>query len=318
MINVIGITNENQLEKDVPIDTAAFSKYKWVWVDFGEPTDEEVKHLADTFHFHPLAIEDCLQMIQRPKLDYYDDYTFYITHHVREEEKDIVKEELDFFVSDNFIVTFHLFPSQEVDYVWERLLSQKNSEQWDTHHVFYKILDKIVDNYFPIIYQIEVELANIEDNTQKKATNDVMPKLFDIRHMLLSLMQTVNPMRDLLYRMLNSQHLEGVKRRRAYFSDIHDDLLKVSELIMSNREVTTDMRDSYLSMNSHQTNNVMKILTIITSIFSPLTLLAGIYGMNFQNMPELRWQYGYFLALGLMGIIGVSMYLWIRKKGWFK
>ena len=136
-------------------------------------------------------------------------------------------------------------------------------------------------------------------------------------NLLLGLLQTVNPMRDLLYRMLNSQHLEGVRKRRSYFSDIHDDLLKVSEMITSTREVTTDMRDSYLSLNSHQTNNVMKVLTIITSIFSPLTLIAGIYGMNFEHMPELTWKYGYFLAIGLMFGIGLAMYRWFKKNGWF-
>ena len=87
---------------------------------------------------------------------------------------------------------------------------------------------------------------------------------------------------------------------------------------MSNRELTADIRDSYLSLNSHQTNNVMKVLTIITSIFAPLTFIAGIYGMNFENIPELTWKYGYFFSLGLMGIIGVFMYLWFKSKGWFK
>lgn len=178
-------------------------------------------------------------------------------------------------------------------------------------------MDKIVDNYFPLIYKIEDELDKIEDNTQNKSMDLLMNELFDIRHTLLNLRHTFNPMRDLLYRMLNSQHLEGVKERKEYFSDIYDHLLKLSEMVMSNREVTADIRDSYLSLNSHQTNNVMKVLTIITSIFAPLTFIAGIYGMNFENMPELAWEYGYFISLGLMAIISVSMILWFKKKKWF-
>ena len=209
-------------------------------------------------------------------------------------------------------------PSKEVNQVWDRLLSQKNIEKWDTFYVFYQILDKIVDNYFPIIYKIEDDLDKIEDNTHNKSMNLLMTELFDTRYMLLNLMHTVNPMRDLLYRMLNSHHLSGIRKRREYFSDIYDHLLKLSEMVMSNREVTADIRDSYLSLNSHQTNNVMKVLTIITSIFAPLTFIAGIYGMNFENMPELTWKYGYFLTLGFMGIIGVSMYIWFKRKGWFK
>ncbi len=104
MINIVGITEENDLETNIYINNVNFSKYKWFWVVFDEPTDEEVKFLAYTFRFHPLAIEDCVQRLQRPKLDYYDDHTFYVIHNVREEEKEIIKEELDFFVGQNFIV----------------------------------------------------------------------------------------------------------------------------------------------------------------------------------------------------------------------
>lgn len=317
MINIIGITEDNKLEADIKIKDLQLSSYKWCWVDFNEPTEEEMKHLGETFHFHPLAIEDCIQRLQRPKLDYYEDHTFYVTHIVREKENEIVKDELDFFVGENFIVTFHLMPTMEVRQVWERVRSLSNFEKWDTYYVFYQILDKIVDNYFPLIYKIEDQLDNIEDNTGKKSMNELMNELFEIRHQLLNLRHSVNPMRDLLYRMLNSHHLSGIRNRREYFSDIYDHLLKLSEMVMSNREVTADIRDSYLSLNSHQTNNVMKVLTIITSIFAPLTFIAGIYGMNFEHMPELGWKYGYLFSIGLMALMGVTMFLWFKKKGWF-
>jgi magnesium transporter len=317
MIKVIGITNEYKIETASSIDHADFAKYKWYWVDFSEPTDEEVKHLKETFHFHPLAIEDCVYKLQRPKLDYYGDYTFFVTHTVKEFGRDIVKEELNFFIGDHYVISFHSQPVIEVNLVWDRLISQKSFDQWDPYFVFYDILDKIVDNYFPIIYKIEDELDKLEDNTQNKSMDRLMNELFDIRSMLLSLRHTVNPMRDLLYRMLNSHHLKGVRERREYFSDIYDHLLKLTEMVMSNREVTTDIRDSYLSLNSHQTNNVMKVLTIITSIFAPLTFIAGIYGMNFEHMPELTWNYGYFFVLGLMVITGIVMFLWFKKMKWF-
>lgn len=320
MINFIGITHENQFNIISSINNADLSLYKWYWVDFSEPTVEEMRHLSDTFHFHPLAIEDCVQEFQRPKLDYYSDYSFYVTHIVRAEKKEIIKDELDFFVGENFIVTFHKIPSIEVTKVWNNLSAQEKVGKWDPFYVFYEIFDKIVDNYFPLIYRIEDELEKMIENTQKKSMNHLMNDLFETRNMLLNLLHTVNPMRDLLYRMLNSHHLNlnRIAERRAYFSDIYDHLLKLSEMVMTNREVTADIRDSYLSLNSHQTNNVMRLLTIITSIFAPLTFIAGIYGMNFENIPELTWKYGYFLALGFMGIIGISMFLWFKQKGWVK
>lgn len=318
MIKFTGITNENKIETNTHINDINFAAYKWFWVDFNEPTDEEIKHLSTTFDFHPLAIEDCVQKLQRPKLDYYEDHTFYVINSLRDVERKIVRDELNFFVGENFIVSFHLIPAKEITQVWDRLLAGKDTEKWNTYYVFYQILDEIVDNYFPLIYKIEDELDRMENNTQHKSINDLMNELFGVRKMLLNLLHTVNSMRDLLYRMLNSHHLNDIRDRREYFSDIYDHLLKLEEMVMSNREITADIRDSYLSLNSYQTNNVMNILTIVTSIFAPLTLIAGIYGMNFENMPELTWEYGYFLSLGLMGIIGVSMYLWFKSKGWFK
>ncbi|MFD2630242.1 magnesium/cobalt transporter CorA [Oceanobacillus kapialis] len=318
MIRFLGITHDNKVEQDIPIEEVEFSNYKWYWVDFNQPTNEEIEHLSNTFDFHPLAIEDCIQKLQRPKLDYYDDHTFYVTHNVREEDREIIRDEFNFFLNEQFIVTFHRTEGKELTQVWDMLKATRNTDEWDTFYVFYQILDKIVDNYFPLIYKLEDELDVIENNSQDRSMDDLMNELFDIRSMLLNLRHAVNPMRDLLYRMLNSHHLVEIKNRREYFSDIYDHLLKIAEMVMSNREVTADIRDSYLSLNSHQTNNVMKVLTIITSIFAPLTLIAGIYGMNFQYMPELTWKYGYFVSIAIMAIIAVSMFLWFKKKGWFK
>lgn len=317
LINFIGITNENKLKTERSLSDIQFSHFKWIWVDFNQPTVEESAHLADTFHFHPLAIEDCIHRLQRPKLDYYDDYTFFVTHIVRVEETEVIKDELNFFVGENFIVTFHHMPTEEVDQIWELAL-EGNLEKWDPFYVLYRVINKVVDNYFPIIYKIEDDLDKIENNINQKSMNNLMEELFDTRYMLLNLMHTVNPMRDLLYRMLNSHRLSKVIERSEYFSDIYDHLLKLSDTIMSDREITADIRDSYLSLNAHQTNNVMKVLTIITSIFAPLTFIAGIYGMNFEHMPELTWRYGYFITLGFMGVTGVSMLIFFKRMGWFK
>jgi magnesium transporter len=317
VINILAIKHDNQIESDITIYQADFSQYKWWWVDFYQPTEEEVGHLADTFHFHPLAIEDCIHIPQRPKLDYYEDYTFYVTHMVREEQYEITKGELSFFIGENFIVTFHQMPAPEITQVWNSLLQEADSEKCKTLEVFHKLLDLIVDNYFPIIYKIEDVLDKIEDNPDKKSMNDLLFELFEIRMMLLKLRHTVDPMRDLLYRMLNSSRLIGFADRKAYFSDIYDHLLKLSDMVTANREVTADIRDSYLSLNSHLTNNVMKFLTIMTSIFAPLTFIAGVYGMNFEYMPELAWEYGYYFSLGFMAVISLLMYLWFKRKGWF-
>lgn len=150
-----------------------------------------------------------------------------------------------------------------------------------------------------------------------KISKDFIEKIFSVRSDLLRMRSIVNSMRDLLYRIINSHHLEGFPGHPFYLSDIYDHLLKLSDMIESNREITSDLRDSYLSLNANRTSNIMALLTIITSIFIPLTFIVGIYGMNFKYMPELQWRYGYFFVLGIMAIIALSMIYWFRKKGWF-
>lgn len=315
MIQVIAVTNDCKKVIYKNLDELNLTLHKWAWIDFNMPTHEEIDELHNFFNFHPLAIEDCVHRLQRPKLDYYDDFTFFVTHVINPD--DFSKEEINFFVGLNFVVSFHYQNFNQINQVWNRLISAENIKDWDQYHCFYEVLDKIVDQYFPIIYKIEDELNEIEDNTENKSIDILFDELFDIRHQLLTLRHTINPMRDLLYRMLNSQHLEGIKRKVPYFSDIYDHLLKLSEMVDSNREITMDIRDSYISVNSHQANQVMKILTIITSIFAPLTFIAGIYGMNFEYMPELAWKYGYIISLGLMGVIAFLMFIWFKRKGWF-
>ncbi|WP_423802030.1 magnesium/cobalt transporter CorA [Neobacillus sp. SAB-20_R2A] len=316
MIRTIAIKNNKEIVKDVDIIHLVKGNFKWYWIDFNQPTDEEIEFLRDPLSFHPLAIEDCIHHLQRPKLDYYDNYTFFVTQSLNQET--ISKEEVDFFLSGNYIVTFHHNPSMEINEVWNRLSQSPHIQKWDPSHVLYNIIDKMVDNYFPPIYKIEDRLSEIDENSTGRSMEVLLEDLFDTRHQLLSLRHTITPMRDLIYRMLNSQRMTEMQGKMVYFSDIHDHLLKLTEMIEANRELTTDIRDSYISINSHQTNHVMKVLTVITTIFMPLTFIAGLYGMNFHYMPELNWTYGYFAVLFLMFLVGLWMFLWFKKKGWFK
>jgi magnesium transporter len=300
---------------DCPLEELNKQHIKWYWIDFNQPTEEEILELDRTLHFHPLAIEDCIHKLQRPKLDYYDDYSFFVTHSL--EQNDIDKEEINFFLGKNYIVSFHYLESKEILDVWQRLSSSKKVNKWDQNLVLYHIIDKLVDNYFPIVYSLEETLDKIENNTNRMSMEELLDELFDTRHHLLKLRHTVTPMRDLVYRMLNSHRLKGIKQKQEYFSDIYDHLLKLTEMIDANREITNDIRDSYLSLNAHQSNRIMKVLTVITTIFMPLTFIAGVYGMNFEHMPELTWKYGYFAILFIMLNIGIWMFIWFKNKGWF-
>jgi magnesium transporter len=315
MIRTCVITKDFEVIYDVALPFVNSADVSWYWVDFHEPTEDEAKLLADFFHFHPLAIEDCLEYVQRPKLDFYDRYLFIVLHAI--EGNSLEAEEVDLFVGQNFIVSFHKQSIHAVNEVWTRIQQEEDFQQ-GPFHVMYRIIDKLVDDYFPPIYHIEDVLNELEENTNDETIEEIIEKVFDIRSDLSKLRRTIVPMRDLLYRIIHSDRLQRMRERQLYFHDIYDHLLKLSEMIEMNREITSDIRDSYLSLNSNRMNTIMMTLTVITTIFMPLTFIVGIYGMNFDYMPELHWKYGYFAVLGVMAFIALSMFFWFKRNGWFR
>lgn len=313
MIRTLAITSEHDLLIDLPLNQLSEPSIKWFWVDFDTPTEEEISLLKTKFQFHPLAIEDCLHSLQRPKLDYYVGYDFFVFHAINKES--FIPEEIDIFLSHNFIVTFHFSTSNEIGMVRQRIISDKNILNKGAIYIFYLLMDKIVDEYFPEIYQIEDALSEIETNDTDV---NLMNNVYEIRSQLLKLRRTIFPMKELLYRILNSERLIIPKEERVYFMDIYDHLIRLSEMIESNREMTADIRDNYISINSNRMNSIMKTLTVMTSIFIPLTFIASIYGMNFEYIPELTWRWGYFGVLTLMFVVGACMLILLWYKGWFK
>lgn len=315
MIRTLALTKDMKLVRNLPVEELLRQDLNWFWVDFERALDIEVDILDKGFRFHHLAIEDCLQLLQRPKLDYYDGYNFFVLNALN--QKSLESEEIDLFVGKNYIVTFHLDSMAEIEECWNKVIS--NESTWDKGptYILYIIIDKIVDQFFPAVYRIEDHLDEMDNNIKGKSISRLMDEVFDLRGELLEIRRTVVSMRDLLYRILNSERLNGFKEYRLYLSDIYDHLLKLFEMIDSCRDMTADMRDSYMSMNSSRMNKNMMVLTVISTIFMPLTFIAGVYGMNFDFMPELGWKYGYFVILGIMLIIGVTMFFWFKKKGWF-
>ncbi|WP_339158560.1 magnesium/cobalt transporter CorA [Paenibacillus sp. FSL W8-0186] len=319
MLRIMGVTRDHKVKADLSLEDVRIGHYIWCWVDFNEPSEEESELLASFFEFHPLAIEDCLHVLQRPKLDYYEDYQFLVLHAMNPDTLSTV--EVDLFIGSSYLVSYHKKPLNEVDQAWENMLNgTRNRKIWSQgpYAAAYMIIDSLVDNYFPCVYSIEDDLDELEKLGGRESVEVLLNQVFALRSRLLKLRRTIVPMRDLMYRVLNSQHIQGEKEPRVHFSDIYDHLLKLSEMIDSNREMTADLRDSYISLNSNRMNGIMKTLTVITTVFMPLTLIAGIYGMNFVNMPELEWDYGYYGVLTLMGVLSIWMILSFMRRGWFK
>ncbi|MDA1477223.1 magnesium/cobalt transporter CorA [Bacillus changyiensis] len=315
MYKHIAITKDGQLLLDVPTERLTAEDIEWYWTDFDQPSDVEALLLHSHFHFHPLSIEDCFHHLQRPKLDQYEHYAFFVIHALN--QKTLASEEVDLFVGDRFIVTFHLHASLGIEKVRRQVLENQDLWTKGPNHIAYMVMDQLVDEYFPILYQIEDRLNEIAESDSRKTFGTLINEVFEIRSDLLKLRRTIIPMRDLLYRILNIEPLKENRERKAYYSDIYDHLLKLTEIVENNRDMTADLRDSYQTLNSNRMNAIMMTLTIVSTIFIPLTFIVGVYGMNFENMPELHWHHGYYFILGFMAIIVIGMIMWFRYKGWF-
>lgn len=314
MISIVALTEDLELLLDVPVERLNAPDINWYWVDITAGNESEITLLSEYFRFHHLSIEQCLHYYERPKVDHFDTYNFFVLNALN--TKNLSAIGLNLFVGKNYVVSYHKIEISEIKEVREKLVANKNI--WVEGHLYvtYLIFDKIVDQYFPAVYQIEDKLGRITIRAGGKLNESIINKVFGLREDLLRLRRIVNSMKELSYRIINSEHLQDFRNSKHYFNDIYDHLLKLSDAVESNREMTADIRDSFISINSHRMNKIMTVLTIITSIFIPLTFIAGIYGMNFDYMPELRWKYGYFLILGFMAAIGLGLFLWFKIKGW--
>ncbi|WP_409294553.1 magnesium/cobalt transporter CorA [Peribacillus sp. SCS-26] len=314
MIRTAAITESGQVLTNLSLEDTKRGDIKWCWTDFCSPTRDETEMLGSFFGFHPLAVEDCFDdFLQRPKIDFYGDYQFLVVHAL--DYVTLEAEEVDLFMGARHAVTYHKKALPELERMWDSF-SDSQANLRGPYSIIHWVIDSIVDQFFPILFKIEDSLNDLDDNPGRNSATDLMEELFDIRGDLNKIRKTLIPMRDLLYRITNSERLNQVPDQKLYFHDIYDHLLKLVEMMESFREYSSDIRDSYISMNSYNMNTIMMTLTVITTIFMPLTFIVGIYGMNFDYMPELHWKYGFPLIMALMIIISISMFLFFYKRGW--
>ena len=312
MIHTFALTQDNTLKQGVEINLVNSPEYKFFWVDLDQPTEQEIRLLTDFFHFHHLAVEDCLHFIQRPNMSFYDNVLFFVLHSLN--ESSLKCEEVDVFVGENYVVSFHLQKEPAMKEVIGKVSSIKDINKMGPLFILHTIIDELVDHYFPIMHQIEDKLNAFEENEAR--SRKVIDEVYDIRGDLIRLRKTIIPMRDLLYRIMNSDRIQETGQYQHYFADIYDHLMKLTDMLNANQEITADMRENFMSVQSYKMNSIMMTLTVFTTVFMPLTFIVGVYGMNFENMPELHWKYGYFVILGLMGLIAIGMIVWFYRKGW--
>ncbi|MHB8984088.1 MAG: magnesium/cobalt transporter CorA [Carboxydocellales bacterium] len=289
-----------------------------LWVDIESPTTEEYNLLEQQFKFHYLTIEDCRNLQNRTKIDEYSGYSFLILQALLERNKRNRLEfaELKVYLGENYLITVHHQPISLLTEVYERCQLKQEILSRGVSFLFYNVLDSLVDRYLPFFDTIDDDVERLEEMIFQDPAKEHLNELFQLRRQLVVLRRVLSPLRDILNLLLNPGTSPQTEKHRAYFLDIYDHVLRSLEMLENFHDLLNGLFEMYLSLVSNRLNEVMKTLTIIATIFMPLTFVAGIYGMNFEHMPELKWGYGYYFSLGIMGIITGLMLVFFRKKKW--
>ena len=295
------------------------ARKQFFWLDLSSPTPEVVERLGELFEFHPLTIKDALKFGQRPKLEDYEDYVFVVFYGVREGEgDDHVLVEVQMFLSGDYLITVHREPlpalTQQRSQIDGRII---HSEQF----VVYRVLDALTDTFFPPLGAMDDEIDQLEDGIIATPTDAQLQRIFELKRELVAMRKVITPQRDLLARGLDTiADLPGFTLdSRDYFRDVYDHLIRISDLVDTYRDLLSGAMDAYLSTVANRQNEVMKQLTVIATIFLPLSFLTGFFGMNFAfQVNHIQHSLVSFLALAVGGCVVVAALLWIyfKRKHW--
>lgn len=289
-----------------------------IWVDIECPSDEELKILENTFKFHPLAIEDCIHKIQRSKVDKFDDYYFLILNAFkgRNIKRHFTYIELYVFMSEKYIVTVRWEHLKIIDNVYKRIHDSEHMFKKGTDFILYTIFDEIVDEYYPLTDSVEDKIDDIEERAISNPSIEIQNEILTIKRNIIKMRKILSPQREVINMLLRHEYTLISDENRMYFMDVFDHLLRIFDLLDTYQDLLSGTLELYMSQISNRMNSVMKVLTIITTIMMPLTVITGIYGMNFVNMPELHFKYGYFIVLIGMVIIILLEVIYFKKKKW--
>jgi len=317
------LSPEGQLRVDLDeAETrAAFeSNQGLLWVDVAETTEEDGEFLARTFDFHRLVVEDCVsEAIHAPKVDDFGDYLFLIVHGINYSvESEVVETtELDIFLGSHFVVTNHNSPLYSVESIRQQVEEDGRPMRRGAVFLAHSLIDRLIDNVMPTIDVMSDVTEEIEEEVVSNPQPATLQAILRLKRSTLRLHRVMAPQRELLNRLSRGDYRLISDEARIYYRDVYDHVVRIEDLNQSTREMADSTLATYLSSVANKQNEVMKVLSVVATIFLPLALLAGVYGMNFENMPELQWPWAYFALLGVMGSVIVAAMLWFWGRGWF-
>ena len=328
-LEVIDYNKENfeRYESTRPEDAFKFEnpdKVTWINID-GLSNTLEIEKLGKYYELHPLLMEDISNTNQRPKIDEYPGYIFMVVKMLYFPKKNpdknihgLVIEHISLVMGKDYILTFQESDGDVFEGVRDRITNDKGRiRSKGADYLLFCLLDAIIDNYFEVIDNISEKIEILEEELfQTQASDEITFQIQELKRTILRIRRAVFPLREVLSRIekLGDNLIE--EKTRNYFRDLYDHIIQVSENIDIYREMTRGLMEMYMTTISNRMNEVMKVLTIMATIFIPLTFIAGVYGMNFEYIPELRWKYSYFVLWGIMILIFLLMLYYFRKKRW--
>ena len=298
--------------------TQALETDKQVWIDlYGLENTQEISHYCSAFGIHPLVVEDILNTEQRPKLDILTDGLFIVFKLLSPAETHLTyhTEQFSLIVKQNLLITFRESNCFNFSVLYDRLNTPHSIiREHGVDYLSYLIMDSVVDNYLHLVEDAENTLNDIEELLIHSPEKVSLNTLYTIKRRNMTLRKTIAPLRDIVH-LLISEHSRLINPNYLlYYRDLHDHCIRLVELINLHHEMTTGMLEIYLSsLNTHM-NETIKVLTLFASLFIPLTFIVGVYGMNFEYMPELKWHYGYPAVMGLMALMTVGMLYYFKRK----
>ena len=299
----------------------------FLWVDLENPTPEEAKFvLEELFHFHPLSIEDCVTVSPSPKVEEYTPkeedrfvpYLFMVIHAVDYSRKDGVfaTSELNFFLGKNFLVTYHDVPHKSIQSVEERCTKSTVHIARAPDRVAHTLLDAVVENYKPALEELSLEIAELEDQVLLNGGQQTLNRIIQIKKEVQHLRQIIGPQREVLARFARGEFKLIRAHLVPYYRDVYDALFHIHELAHTYTDSLTGILHVYLNMSANQTSEVVKLLTMITVITTPLMMIGTWYGMNFEAMPELKMEHGYAVATIVTAVSTALTYWYFKRKKW--
>lgn len=310
--------HNGKLKEDISLNqvTAILNKKGIVWIDLEKPTQKQMKELQKIFDLHSLTIEDCLGAVQLPKIDEYEKHAFLSINQIHLDGTSIHLGGVYFYLGSNYLISIHKERSPSMDELYSKLLKNPDVLKRGSDFIAYQVIDKITDKYLEVLETIEKDVQNLETRVLRGKIDRSLHDIIKTRRLLSNFKKSLMPQRDLLLKLARRDTRFVKSSHLMYFRDITDQVVRGLTIIDSLREIITGTFEAYLSIHSNRLNEIMKTLTIIATIFLPLTFLTGVYGMNFKLFPELEWEHGYFAFWAISALIVIIMVAYFKKRGY--